>query len=273
MSAAPFPRLPAEWEPTRATLHAYAHGVSAIPRIHAPSHPKWWHASLKVRPTGLVTEAVPLPAGGTLQLRMDLNTHQAVVETSHGDAQIVDMTAGLTGTEFADRLIEIAASHGLAGDYVRDKFESDEARGYDPDHAATFWTALTNVHATIEAHRLTLDGEYGPLQLWPHGFDLAFEWFGTKVETFEEDGETTTYPSQLNLGFYPSGDAYFYSNPWPFDESLIGEELPHGAVWNTEGWQGSKLAYADLAGRDDAPTRLREYAARVFELAAPTLTA
>ena len=34
-----------------------------------------------------------------------------------------------------------------------------------------------------------------------------------------QDGEEAT--AQLNLGFYPAGDAYFYSTPWPFDESLL----------------------------------------------------
>ena len=112
-----------------------------------------------------------------------------------------------------------------------------------------------------------------PLQLWPHGFDLSFEWFGTKVETHEEGGEVQEYPSQLNLGFYPAGDAYFYSNPWPFDEALPATQLPHGAVWNTEGWQGTKLEYAGLVGDPDAAAKLGEYAAAVYKAAAPTLSA
>ena len=94
------------------------------------------------------------------------------------------------------------------------------------------------------------------LVIWPHGFDLSFEWFGTRVERFEENGEVQEYPSQLNLGFYPTGDAYFYSNPWPFDESLPANELPHGAVWNTDGWQGTKLDYADLVGDPDAAAKV-----------------
>ncbi len=63
------------------------------------------------------------------------------------------------------------------------------------------------------------------------------------------------------------------SNPWPFDEGLPSKDLPHGAVWNTEGWQGSKLDYAGLVSDPDAATKLREYATAVFEIASPTLTA
>ena len=66
-----FPTLPTDGEPTRATLHAYAHAVAALPRAHAAAHPLWWHISLKVRPDGLVTEAMPLPDGGAAFVRMD----------------------------------------------------------------------------------------------------------------------------------------------------------------------------------------------------------
>ena len=68
MTAAVFPALPAEYEPTRETLHAYARAVGSVPRAHGIAHPLWWHISLKVRPEGLVTDAVPLPAGRTRTL-------------------------------------------------------------------------------------------------------------------------------------------------------------------------------------------------------------
>ena len=49
------PELPAAWEGTRATLHAYALAVAAIPRAYAEAHPKWWHVSLKLTDGGFVT--------------------------------------------------------------------------------------------------------------------------------------------------------------------------------------------------------------------------
>ena len=275
MAETPFlPVISAEWEATRATLHAYALAVAAIPRAYAEAHPKWWHLSLKVADDGLVTHPVPLPNSETLGLRMDLRSHEVVVSTSGGDVHTVSMAAGLTGTELADRLIAIAADYGLEGEYHREKFESDEARVYDPAVAAAFFTTLHDVAAVFEQHRAGLIGDVGPVQLWPHGFDLAFEWFGTRVESYEEDGVTTEYPSQLNLGFYPAGRAYFYSNSWPFEaDTLLSKPLPHGAEWHTEGWQGSVLYYDQLQGHPDAEKKLLEYAAAVFEAVAPTLTA
>lgn len=267
------PPLPEDWEPTRATLHAYAHAVGAIPRAHAAPHPRWWHISLEVRPDGLATDAMPLPEGGTFFVRMDLRSHTIVVETSTGERREVPLAAGLTGTEMGEWLISAVSELGLEGDYTTGKFASDEARVYDPAAAEAFFQALTSVAHLMTVHRNALTGEVGPIQFWPHGFDLAFEWFGTRVEEYEEDGELTEYPSQLNVGFYTTGRAYLYSNPWPFEaDQLLDAPLPSGAAWNTEGWQGSILSYDQVAGKQDADEEVLAYIRAVYDLAAPTLT-
>ena len=267
------PPMPEDWEDTRSTLHAYAHAASALPRALIPAHDKWWHTSLKPTPEGLVSDPIILPEEGTVTVRMDLHNHAVVLETSDARRRAWPMDAGLTGTELGDELIAAAGELGLSADFDRERFESDDPRPYDPAAASAFYDVLEAVAAVFGQHRATLEGEVSPVQLWPHGFDLSFEWFGTRVEEFEEDGSVVEYPSQLNLGFYPAGDAYFYSNPWPFDvDTLIEQDLPEDCTWNIDGWQGTKLRYADLAGDDGATDRLLEFAQRVFEIARPTLT-
>ena len=269
------PALPEDWETTRATLHAYAHAISAIPRAHAAAHPQWWHVSLTVQPGGLVTEDMALPDGGTFNVRLDLKSHAVVVESSDGRSTALSMAEGATGTQMGDRVIAAVAELGLEGDYNREKFEDEGPREYDPAAAETFRQAVNSVNEVFEQHRASLSGDVGPVQLWPHGFDLATEWFGTRVEKYEEEGQVVEYRSQLNLGFFPGSERpYFYSNPWPFEGGkLTGEPLPHGAQWHTEGWEGSILYYDQLQGDPDAATKLAEYARAVFDLAAPTLTA
>jgi hypothetical protein len=266
-----FPAL-AGWEPTRKTLHLYSNVVGVVSRAHAKFHPKWWHISLKVQPDGLVTDEIPLPQGGAFQLKLDLRQHDIILSTSWGDERRFDMTAGLTATEMGNRVLGAVADLGLTGDYARQKFENEEPREYDPAAAETFLAALVKADAILKQHRETLVGEVGPVQLWPHSFDLAFEWFGTRAETHEENGELQEYPSQINFGFYPGEPIYFYANPWPFEaDQLVDRPLPGGARWHDEGWQGTMLPYADVVGDPEAEERLLAYFGQVYKLASPTL--
>ena len=268
-----FPSLDG-FEPTRQTLHNYANVIGVVPRAHAVFHPQWWHISLRVTERGLQTAVMPLSNGGNFWLELDLHQHRILLQTSFGGTQAFSMMAGLTGTEMGEQVLTAVTNLGLTGSYAREKFESDEPREYDPTQAENFFAALSNIHRIFAAHRATLTGSMGPIQIWPHGFDMAFEWFGTRVETHEEHGEVQEIPSQINLGFYPGGDPYFYANPWPFEaDQLLDKPLPAGATWHTEDWQGSTLAYHNLVGDDQAEARLRAYAQAVFDLASPTLLA
>ena len=272
-----FPSLTG-WEPTRDTLHFYSRAVGVVPRAHAAFHPKWWHISLKVQPDGLTTDEMPLPDGGTFLLKLDLKQHKVFVVAKGEVVSEVRVTDGLTGAEFGEQILDAVANLGLTGDYAREKFESDEPRQYDPAVAEKFLTTLVNTDRIFKQHRHSLSGEVGQVQLWPHHFDLSVEWFGTRVVEYDEGGEVQQYPAQLNLGLSP-GDSghpepYFYSNPWPFEaDKLLDKPLPAGACWFTEGWEGSILPYAELAGDSNAEARLLEYAQAVYEIAAPTLLA
>jgi hypothetical protein len=261
--------------PTRKTLHLYAQAMGVIPRAHAIAHPKWWHISLKVRPDGLMTGNLSLPGGGICHLRMALHEHVIVLAASDGRRQTFDMRAGMTGTEMGNAIIHAVGGLGLSSDYSRKRFESDEPREYDAEVVGRYFTAVVNARRTFEKHLAGLDGDTGPVQVWPHGFDLSGEWFGTRIVTEEEHGEKKESPSQLNLGFYPGGnddENYFYSNPFPFEaDRLLDKPLPAGARWFTESWQGTLLPYKELLNDPDPEARLLDYAHAVYEIASPTL--
>ena len=268
-----FPRLPADSEPTRATLHAYAHAVAALPRAHALPNPLWWHISLKVRPDGFVTESMSLPGGGAAFVRMDPRNHLIAVETSGGESRSFPMNAGLTATEMGNALIAAGSEFGLVADYDRSKFENDDSRPYDEGVAKELFSVFVAAEGAISMHRNRLTGPVGPIQLWPHGFDLAFEWFGTRTVPAADGAETHDAVAQINLGFYPAGDAYFYSNPWPFEAGVLLEVDLHGGYeWHTDGWEGSILPYGEVANDADGADLFLAYAAAVFSAAVPTLT-
>jgi len=269
-----FAKMPDDIEPTRASLHQYALAIGSIPRVHAEPHEKWWHVSLNLTGRGLETDSMPLPDGATFAVRLDMHSHAVVIEANGETVKSIPFGDGLTGTEMGSAVIAAVGDLGLSGEYATEKFESDEAREYDAATAAAFFEILTNIHDVYSIHRERIDASVGPLQLWPHGFDLAFEWYGTRVEEYEEHGEMKAHPSQCNFGFYPAGRPYLYANPWPFEaDELLGVELPSGAVWNTEGWQGSMLHYDKLAGDEAAEQRILDYFKAVFDAAEPTLTA
>jgi len=272
-----FPRL-TDWEPTRQTLHLYSRAVGAVARAHAEFHPKWWHISLNVRPDGLETNPMALPGGGQFWLTIDLRRHVTILYTDQGPFREFSLAGGLSATEFGEQIFSAVAELGLEADYKRDNFQDDEPRQYDPAAAEKFLGVLLNVNRIFDDHRTLLlersafQGQVSPLNFWTHGFDLSFEWLGSRVVTYESEGKIEEYPSQINLGYYPSGDPYFYSNPWPFEaDQLLDQSLPAGAIWHTEGWQGTMLRYEQLVGDRNAEARLREYAQAVFDICSPTL--
>jgi hypothetical protein len=261
------PLLP-EYEPTRATLHAYAKTLGAIARTHGIRHPKWWHVSLEVRPEGLVTDPVPLPDGGSLGITMDLKRHEIVLRASSGEDLSIDLEARPTGTEVGEMLIEAAGRHGLDDRYDRERFADDDIRVYEPAAAGAYLDAFVAVAGQFQRRKVSLGDRVSPVQLWPHGFDLSFEWFGTKIVGSGEEQA----PAQLNLGLYPGGDRpYFYSNPWPFDTDLTSAALPDGASWHTEGWSGGYLPYDVVQQSGDPVATLAGFAEAVFTAARPTL--
>ena len=272
-----FPSLKG-WQPTRDTLQLYAKVVGVIPRTHAEFDPKWWHVSLKVVPEGLVTDDMRLPDGETFNLKMDLTRHMVILSTSQGLVREFDMTAGLSGTDFGNEILSAVADLGLTGEYDRARFENGEPRVYKPEDAEKYFTALKNADRIFKEHRASLSGEVSPVQFWPHHFDLAFEWFGTRIVETGEGGGATQNPAQLNLGFSPGDDSYaepyFYSNPWPFESDRLADKpLPQGARWFTESWQGTMLPYAELVGDSQAEERLKGYAKAVYAVSSPTLMA
>ncbi|MBI5157245.1 MAG: hypothetical protein HZA58_04440 [Acidimicrobiia bacterium] len=265
------PAILPEFEPTRATLHAYALVVGAVPRAHAERLPHWWHAGMLLSPEGLATAPVPLPDGATLRLHLDLVRHEIVVAVGDDVVEHLDMRRGVPATALAAELFAVTARLGLADDYDRLRFENDDPRPYDPVAARTYHAAFSAAETVLARHRAWLEGRaagngLGAIHVWPHHFDMSFEWYGDREVVLE--GES--YPSQLNLGFDPTWEPYFYSNPWPLDPSLVGSPLPHGAMWHTDGWQGTLLPYENVR-RGNAVVMVTDFARAVFELAEPTL--
>ncbi len=196
---------------------------------------------MKVTPQGLVAAGTPLSDGSEVVSTIDLEKNQIVI-TAGDTTRVFDLPNGPAPREVGEAIAAIATEHGSSIAVDASRYDDDSAQVYDPAHAAAFLDVATSVADAFRQINTGMDGEITGPHLWPHGFDIATEWFSDKMVDY--DGTPTS--AQIAIGWYPTGDAYFYANPWPFDEAWAEVELPAGASWNTEGWYGAKLVVSDI---------------------------
>ena len=100
-----------------------------------------------------------------------------------------------------------------------------------------FYSYVVKAKRTIELFRMTLDGNFTLVHLWPHHLDFSVEWFTGKK------GE------QIGTGISPGDeqykDPYLYMNPYPFNPKVTQYNLPIGK-WHTSSWKGIKVDRDDL---------------------------
>ena len=227
--------LPAGWASTRGTLQGYSHALTTFPRHGAPAHPRWNHVAMVPTERGLVTAATPLADGTELVSALDLVGHRIVVHAGDDELEFA-LGEGRSPTAVAEAIRRLAAGHGSELEIDRDRVPDVDGGDYDPAHGSAF---LASAHATVAAMRAMNDGLEGEIagpHLWPHGFDIATEWYSERVVT--HDGSRAN--AQIAMGWYPSEEAYLYVNPWPFEDSFADRELPSGARWHRSGWEGAK---------------------------------
>ena len=266
-SKTPFPKL-VDWQETRYTLHAYCKVLGAIRAAFTPEQPRYKHVSLRLYTAGLTTTPIPHPADPkrSFSLSLDLRNHYVLLSTSEGEVQQTRISDGLSATQLGENLLEKLAEHGIEGKVNKENFADNEPRDYALDAAERYFTALSHSGRVMERFRSELPGERDPVQLWPRHFDLSFIVLGKKtVKTVEG-----VFPSQITFGFAPDDpgqpSAYYYANPFPFEETLTRRELPHGGAWHTAVWQGALLPYAHVAQTDDAEEKILGFFRAAYEI-------
>jgi hypothetical protein len=263
---APFPEL-GDWRGTRETLHAYCKVLGAIRAAFAPEEPRYAHVSLRLYTSGLTTTPIPHPAqaGETFALSLDLRNHYVLLSTSSGVVEQIRMSEGLTATQLGEELVAKLEALGISGKINAKKYRNEGRREYALDEAERYFAALSRAGQVFEHFRSTLSGTVDALQLWPHHFDLSFVALGSKTVK-EKDDE---YPSQITVGFAPPDSStpgeYFYCNPYPFDKVVTESNLPAGARWHTDGWNGALYPYGEVAGKADGAERLLAFLQAAYD--------
>jgi hypothetical protein len=247
-----FPELD-DWHATRRSLHAWSKALSAVRRDRQEPHPRWWHISLAITPRGLSTGPLGTDMAAPAA-ELDLRRHELTLRSGDRALDSLSLTDPPPVATLAGWLGErLESGHGGAAEIVAALLRDDSPRQYEPADAERYRQAVGAAARVLAQVRDDIDGERGPVQLWAHHFDVAFELFGDRLVAGEEEGERQ--PAQIGFGFFPGDDddprAYFYGTPWPFVDSLLDAPLAAPASWQKEPWEGARLPYS-AAVADDA---------------------
>ncbi|MEW5987878.1 MAG: DUF5996 family protein [Chloroflexota bacterium] len=241
----------ADWRPTHDTLHHYARVLGRVRRALTPYQRHWSHITLRVAADGLTTTDIPIPDGGgsTFEMLLHLREHRLVIQT--GGQEWWDMPfRGQTAAELGDAALSALADLGVRVTMERSQWANDEPGVYDRAAVETYFQALSSIDEVFKQFKAELPGETGPVQIWPHGFDLAMLWFSGRQVPGADPADEEQADEQMNFGFSPGGyggipDAYFYVTAYPWPDGLLEAALPAGAYWHTAGWRGAVLPYEE----------------------------
>lgn len=190
-----------------------------------------------MKPTarGFAAAEFAIAGGEMVRSQIDLEAHR--IELEVGDAgTTVDLTAEPSPHLVGSTLSDMVASAGGAVDVESQRYESNQSLAYDTNHASAFWSSAQAAIAALDQVRSHVEGETAGPHLWPHGFDIAFEWYSP--HTFAYEGSEAS--AQIAFGWYPGESQYLYVNPWPFSASFADLLLPGDATWHREGWDGAE---------------------------------
>jgi hypothetical protein len=259
----PVPRLTlSDWQPTRDSLHRVARIIGTLRAKHAPVSKHWWHITLHVSARGLTTMPFPV-AEQMLELSLDLVDHAVAVDSSDGWRQQIPLR-GQTSASLCDALMRGLDEHKTkVATGMLAQVTDATPLPYDPEAAVRYRRAINSIAGVFAAFQGKLRQETSPIQLFPHHFDLAMNWFSGRLVPGVDPADEESADEQMNFGFSTGDeaipDAYFYATAYPQPDGFTDLTLPDGAYWHTEGFTAAILPYAALVDSDRPADRLLEY--------------
>lgn len=245
---------------TRDALHDYARVLGHFRRELTPPQKHWWHITLSVSTRGLTTTPMP---GGSGAVELTLSPIDRCVDiTSSGGATVTIPLAGQSAHDLGAEIAGVLDRLGVAAPAPTPAFNT-VPYDYDPAAAASFWAAFASVDLVFKEFKGRLREESGPVQIFPHHFDVSLNWFSGRRVPGVDPADAENADEQMNFGFV-AGDAnmpeaYFYATAYPTPDGLTKAELPDGAYWQTEGFTGAVMPYATIAEASDGRARLLDF--------------
>ena len=266
--------------PTLHNLHTAARLLGAIRLLTFERQPNFLELELKTKPEGLSTDL--LPAGG--EVTLNFRELAFVYQPAVGDAIHIPVI-GETQASLLESLLktiylaELAStiSHNASESYTDSVFKTVDGfvnrikpkrhelsdslpLSLDPQAARDYADALYSIFTGVARFHARLNGSLTPAVVWPEHFDLSFLWFVAQPDE--------QHP-HLNFGFAPFSagidNPYLYAYAYPYPAQYAAPKLPVGARWNTEGWTGVVLPYAEIAQQADPVVYVEDSCATIFK--------
>jgi hypothetical protein len=231
--ARPWPALNyPDWHATCDTLHAHTQVLGKLAAKLAPPEPQLQHAALQLTARGW--ETLPLPApdrSGSLSIRLDLRTHEAVAEHSDGRAERIPLTPNRPVGDVTRDVL--AAVRQLGGEVEFDPTPQevpwtvpldadDEHADYDEGQVTDYFTAATQAALVLAEYRAPFRGRSTPVNAWWGSFDLAVSLFsGRPAAPPSQDFimRNAMDAQEVAVGWWPGdprhGQAGFYAYAHP----------------------------------------------------------
>jgi hypothetical protein len=226
------------WRPTRDTLQQRVRVIGeAAKQLAAPlSH--WWHAAL-VPGDGELTTRPFHGADGAFDVTVDLREHQ--VHVQGGGFVPLDLPTD----HFVAAFVAALSAAGADVDLDPAGFASPDV--YDREAVSRFAGAIAHLVPILSSATVSLGGETGPVNLWPHHFDLAVSWLSGRLVPGVDPTDEENAAEQVTLGFSTGDEAiddpYCFATAYPLPGGLVGSILPSPAEWLSEAFTGGVLRY------------------------------
>src|SRR3954451_14480054 len=234
-----------QWKDTADTLHMFMQIVGKTRVALTPIQNHWWNVPFYVTARGLSTSAMPVPAGGLLDIEFDFIAHELVCRSSSGQIKKLVLRPQTVAAFFAEYLAMIA-SLGVKvhidpmpvelKEPIR--FHQDTAhKSYDADAVLRFWRILSHADTLLKRFSTNFYGKISPVHFFWGSMDLAVTRFNGRRAPARPGADVIqaeAYSHEcISAGFWPGnggyGQAAFYCYAAPVPEG------PSKAVLTSQG--------------------------------------
>ncbi len=240
----------AEWKDTAGTLHMFMQMVGKTRTALTPVQNHWWNVTLYLTARGLTTSAMPVAAGGLLEIEFDFVAHELVLRRSSGEMKRLAL-GPQTVAEFFARYLSALTELGVKVHIDPMPVELKEPirftedtihKSYDADAVSRFWQALVHADTLFKRFSTNFYGKISPVHFFWGSFDLAVTRFNGRRAPARPgaDGiQSEAYSHEcISAGFWPGnggyGQAAFYCYAAPVPDGLSEAVLTSKGGFNKD---------------------------------------